>query len=65
MTDPDEWAAAGEEFGRARADFYEAARRDLGIAGELPTAEPPEWLAARRRRGAHDPSLPPAEPAGN
>lgn len=41
-----EWDAAVREFGRARAEYYQAARLDLGIAGRLPRTSTPAWKAA-------------------
>ncbi|MEU8656238.1 hypothetical protein [Actinoplanes philippinensis] len=38
------------EFGAARADFYRAARPDLGITGDLPRAGTPQWNAALAER---------------
>jgi hypothetical protein len=34
------------EFGESRAEYYRAARRDLGIAGGLPPTSTPSWKAA-------------------
>jgi len=49
-----EWAAAMREFGVARAEYYQAARRDLGIGGSLPQTSTPVWKAALGRRAASD-----------
>jgi len=38
-----EWEAAVREFGAARAEYYQAARLDLGIAGSLPRTSTPGW----------------------
>ncbi|GGM89579.1 hypothetical protein ACFFX1_52715 [Dactylosporangium sucinum] len=46
LTGPAEWAAARREFGVARAEYYRAARQDLGIPGGLPRTSTPAWKAA-------------------
>ncbi|GAA4263761.1 hypothetical protein GCM10022255_111240 [Dactylosporangium darangshiense] len=44
LTDRDGWAAALNEFEQTRKEFYRAARRDLGVQGEISTAPwPPDW----------------------
>jgi hypothetical protein len=52
LTGQAEWSVAIHEFGEARAEFYRAGRRDLGIAGGLPRTSTPAWKAALARRAA-------------
>ena len=47
-----EWDAAMREFGESRADYYRAARRELGIEGGLPRTSTPAWKAALAQRAA-------------
>ena len=52
LTGHTEWDAAMREFGAARAEFYRAARRDLGIADGLPPTTTPAWKAELAGAGA-------------
>ncbi|MEH1058695.1 hypothetical protein V6U89_26225 [Micromonospora sp. CPCC 206171] len=52
LTGQAEWGAAMREFGEARAEYYRAARQDLGITGGLPRTTTPTWKAALAQRAA-------------
>ena len=44
------WDEAVREFGLARAEYYSAARQDLGITGGLPQTTTPPWKEALPQR---------------
>ncbi|MFF5225118.1 hypothetical protein [Dactylosporangium sp. NPDC000521] len=49
LTDPAGWPPARREFGLARAEYYRAARHDLGITGALPSTVIPAWQQSLRQ----------------